>query len=192
MREPDARSGAGTRASIVFESMFGNTERLAEAVARGLEDVGATTVVRRVGDPADHDLRDCDLLVLAAPTHALTLSTSGSRRDAVARGADPQQAGSGLREWIDAWPADPDPGGPSGRHLPPVAVFDTRARLARHWPGSAAHHAARVLRRRGFDVAHVTSFYVEDVAGPVVAGDVERAREWGRTLAPARRSGVRR
>lgn len=174
------------RTTIVFESMFGNTEALATEVAQGLRDGGATTTLHRAGDLADHDLHDCDLLVLAAPTHALSSSTVDSRRAAVARGADPRTAETGLREWLDAWPGTDD--GvlvPPGRTLPPVAVFDTRARIARHWPGSAARRTARVLTRRGFTVTHVTSFYVEDVTGPVLDGEHERAREWGRALTQA-------
>jgi flavodoxin len=60
--------------AIVFESMFGNTEALTDAVALGLRDRGAEVTIHRAGDAGDHVLRGCDLLVLAAPTHALTLS----------------------------------------------------------------------------------------------------------------------
>ena len=55
----------------------------------------------------------------------------------------------------------------------------------RHLPGSAARSAARTLRREGYGraVAPPESFWVEDVAGPLLPGEVDRARAWGRTLA---------
>jgi hypothetical protein len=71
---------------------------------------------------------------------------------------------------------------PSTSPRPPAAVFDTRVAKVRHLPGSAAGSAARTLRRSGFRVVERASFYVEDITGPVAAGEPERAREWGRGL----------
>ena len=169
------------RVAVVFESLFGNTEVLAHAVALGLADRGAEVVTLRAGDRDDHLLTGFDLLVLAAPTHALSLSSAATRADAVARGADEVDATTGLREWL-AGAATID-----AADRPPVAVFDTRARIARHWPGSAARSAARLLRQMGFTVVRRTSFYVREVKGPVVEGEVERAREWGRSIAGSAR-----
>lgn len=169
--------------SIVFESMFGNTEAVAQAVARGVRDHGAEVTIVRTGATGDHALLGCDLLVLAAPTHALSLSRPASRADAVARGADPASATTGVREWM---------AGLSTRRVhtaaPVVAVFDTRARIARHWPGSAARSTARTMRAHGFTVVERASFFVEDVKGPLLSGELERAEAWGRLLATKVRS----
>ena len=40
-----------------------------------------------------------------------------------------------------------------------------------------------MLKKSGFAVVDRASFYVEDMAGPVSAGEHERAREWGHGLA---------
>ena len=64
-----------------------------------------------------------------------------------------------------------------------VAAFDTRVEKVRRWPGSAAHKAARMLRKDGFDTTTTESFFVVGVAGPLVSGEVERAHAWGRRLA---------
>ena len=166
------------RVTIVYESMFGNTETLADAVAAGMRDQGAVVEVLRAGDARDHDLRDVDLLVLAAPTHALSLSRASTRADAVEQGADAANAATGIREWLAGVEA-----AAGTRERPPVAVFDTRARIARHWPGAAARSTSRGLRRQGFSVVDRASFYVDDVTGPLLEGEVERARIWGHHVA---------
>lgn len=163
------------KVALVVESMFGNTEELADAVAHGLRERGAEATVRHPGDAQDHALADVDLLVLGAPTHALSLSRPSTRADAVTQGAEPERARTGIREWLAA------AGDEAGR--PPVAVFDTRAKVTRHWPGSASRKVARTLRRRGFTVLDRTSFYVEGVTGPILDGELARAEAWGDALA---------
>jgi hypothetical protein len=85
--------------------MFGNTARVAEAVARGLErggyDVSLVDVALAPTGP-----RETDVVVVGAPTHGFSLSRPNTREDAVRRGADPAHAGTGVREWIDTLPRD--------------------------------------------------------------------------------------
>jgi hypothetical protein len=176
---------------VVFESMFGNTEKLAREIGDGLAGDGARVVLADVRHVRPEDFVDCDLLVLGAPTHAFTLSRPNTRADAVRQGASESRAGTGLREWL----AGVDQLFSAGSTHPVVAVFDTRIEKVQHWPGSAARKTTRVLRGRGFEVIdHPTSFYVEDVRGPLVDGERERARTWAHLLVtivrtrPARRS----
>lgn len=164
---------------IVFESMFGNTAALAADVMAGLEDAGADIALADVSSAQQLLLKGCDLLILAAPTHALTLSRPQSRADAVKRGADPDQAATGLREWLSTLDAALPPTG----KRPLIAVFDTRVSKVRHWPGSAAGSIARILKKSGYAVADRKSFYVEGITGPLVAGEQARALDWGRGLA---------
>lgn len=127
------------------------------------------------------------MVVLAAPTHALSLSRPESRADAVGKGADPTHLETGLREWLapleETMRATMTP--------PSIAVFDTRVRKARHFPGSAAGSAARLLRKAGFDVVEHASFFVEGVTGPVTPGERTRARAWGRDLGESLQRGSR-
>lgn len=166
---------------IVFESMFGNTEAFAADVMAGLVDVGADVVLADVASGAGPTLRGCDLLVLAAPTHAFTLSRPESRAEAITKGARPDHASSGLREWLPRL----ENVLPVTSPRPAVAVFDTRVAKVRHLPGSAARSAARTLTKANFDVVDRASFYVEGIIGPVSPGEHERARAWGRGLAQA-------
>jgi hypothetical protein len=70
-------------------------------------------------------------------------------------------------------------------HLRPgqlAATFATRT--AMRWvPGSAAGAIHRRLRRAGLDlVAPARSFHVVGIEGPLVAGELDRARAWGDRL----------
>jgi hypothetical protein len=49
---------------------------------------------------------------------------------------------------------------------------------------AASTRATRLLARRGFAmVSPPTPFLVEDVKGPLAAGETDRARSWGRRIA---------
>lgn len=161
------------KALVVYESLWGNTEEIARAVAAGLEDTAEVDVVDVTTTPAVPD--DVTLLVAGGPTHAFSMTRPTTRADAVSKGATHRPGPIGLREWLDALPA-------TGQQ-PVVATFDTRVDKVRRLPGSAARKAARVMRQRGYRVtAPALSFYVADIAGPLLDGEVERARAWGREL----------
>jgi hypothetical protein len=64
------------------------------------------------------------------------------------------------------------------------AAFDTRVDMVRRLPGSAAKAAAKVARKRGYQsITRPESFYVQDVPGPLLDGEVQRAEVWGTQLA---------
>jgi hypothetical protein len=119
-----------------------------------------------------------DLVLLGAPTHALSLSRASTREDAVRQGAPAERAATGLREWLT-----------DARDHPPtsttaVALFDTRAAGARHLPGSAARKAARLAKGAGFGpVLPPHSSYVEGISGPLLDGEIDRARAWASEVA---------
>lgn len=163
---------------VVYESMFGNTEAIAHAVRSGLVRSGIEANVVEVGEARSTDLQGVDLLVIGAPTHALTLSRPSSRAEAVERGADPPQVEVGVREWLTTLVETL----PASAPRPAVAVFDTRVLKAKCWPGSAARQASRILRKAGFSLVGTRSFYVDGMTGPQAAGEMTRALEWGAAL----------
>ena len=170
-------SAPAIRALVVYESMFGCTEKVAQAVAVGLVEAGATVEVHDVRASRAHGLPAFDLLVVGAPTHAFSLSRPATRRDAVRQGAPAGVQQTGLREWISAlaWSE-----AAAGR---PIAAFDTRVSRVRRFPKAAAIRAAHLLSHQGFRVvARPEGFVVEDLHGPVASGEAERARAWGRRL----------
>lgn len=173
------RSSTEETALVVYESMFDNTAHVAEAIAQGLELGGMTVSVVGVAAAPAIDSVDVDLLVVGAPTHAFSLSRQRTREDAVRQGAEGDRAQAGVREWLAA--GRPTSG--SARRL--AAVFDTRVRKVRHLK-AAASRARGLLGHLGFTlVERPKGFLVEDVRGPLVGGETDRAVSWGLELARA-------
>jgi hypothetical protein len=165
-------------AVVLFESMFGNTEKIARAVAAGMRSTVDVTVVE-VGSAPERLDGDVQLLVVGGPTHAFGMSRPGTRDDARRRVGDQIVSRTiGLRDWLGTFTAD--------RSDLCTATFDTRIESVRHLPGSAARGAAKLLRRRGYErLSRPRSFFVLDVEGPLADGEVERARRWGEQVAQA-------
>jgi hypothetical protein len=158
---------------VVYESSFGNTQRIARTVADVLATEGEVTLLS-VDEPVPQ-LGKFDLLVIGAPTHVHGLSSRMSRKGAFDQQGRSGDVGMGVRGWLERLPL-------LGR--PPVAVFDTRAHKPELLVGSAAHGIAHRLRRRGYRLAaEPESFFVQGTPGPLEEGELERAEEWGRTLA---------
>ena len=161
------------RSLVVYESSFGNTQRIAAKIAAALAPEGEVHLVS-VDEPLPK-LEEVDLMVVGAPTHVHGLSSQRSRQGALDQGAG-GEVGIGVRGWIDALP--------NGAHGPRVAAFDTRAHKPALLVGSAATGISRRLRQRGYVLAaEPESFFVEGTSGPLEEGELERAWEWGRALA---------
>jgi hypothetical protein len=158
-------------ALVVFESMFGNTEQVAHAIADGLAE-SMEVNLREVTENPSAEPGRYDVIVVGGPTHAFTMSTTKSRAEAWRRGGRMGVIKTGIREWLDALPT-----------LPPTsltATFDTRVR---RFPGSAARAATRRLARHGSaSVVGPRSFYVLRETGPLAPGELDKARGWGRSI----------
>ena len=171
------------KALVVYESMFGNSEAIARSIADGLSehcDVTVRDVSERPGAPAGM----YDVIVVGGPTHAFSMSTPRSRRDATLRGGRMGVRLTGMREWITELKPP---------HAEVIAVFDTRVHAVRHLPGSAARAAARALRAKtGSSLSRPRSFYVEGMTGRLLDGEIERARAWGQSLALSAQRAIER
>lgn len=158
---------------VIYESMWGNTRDVARAIGRGL---GGNVAVIEVQVAPRHVPEDIDLVVLGGPTHAFSMSRSSTRHDAVKQGATVGDPERGIREWLADQSATSD--------RLDIATFDTRVTSVRHLPGSAAKGAAKEVRRHHLGhLIGTESFYVSDSAGPLLEGELERARAWGAELA---------
>lgn len=171
------------RAVVVYESMFGDTRQIAEAIGQGLARKFEVTVVP-VNQVAPDQFHGIDLLVVGGPTHVRGMSRAKTRAGAVDQAArpdsgitvEPGAAGAGLREWFRTL-TDPPPF---------AAAFDTRVQASPLVTGRAAPKIARSLQRCGCClIAAPESFLVTTKQPALVVGERERARSWGETLAAA-------
>jgi len=160
------------QALVVYESMFGNTEKIARAIADGLWETFDVTFADAGSMPRAFGM---DLIVVGGPTHAFGMSRPTTREQAAQQGTvRPDATEAGLREYLDCSPS-----------LPGIraAAFDTKLDKP-FLPGSAARRAQRQLRRLGCRIVlPAQSFLVAATTGPLLAGEEKRARNWGVALA---------
>jgi hypothetical protein len=170
---------------VLFESLFGNTHEVAEAIADGVRTADAAAEVACVRVPeADMGMVEAaDLLVVGGPTHMRGMTSGMSRRMGLAaedkkdeadrHETEPGAEGPGVRDWFTGLPK-------TGKGTK-AAAFDTRAEA--RMAGGAAHGIARRLRRHGYEtVAEPEGFIIEDTEGPLRAGESDRAKAWGADL----------
>lgn len=166
---------------VIYESMYGNTRLIAEAIARGLHRSGTVDVV-----PASH-ARECDidtyaLLVVGGPTHVHGMSRLRTRDAAIVAASRPDstvhlEAGAssaGLREWLSTL-------APSPHGL--AAAFDTRIDKSPFLTGRASKVIARKLRRVHLDIVAPPESFLVDAESNLKAHEIERAEQWGQSLA---------
>jgi hypothetical protein len=167
-------------AIVVYESMYGNTRNVAEAIARGI-DVSGTVRVVPVSMTEAVNLADFDLVVVGGPTHVHGMSRESTRHAAddaatASGGAlvmEPNSTTEGVREWL----------APLSGMTGQAAAFDTRLDAAPLLTGRASKGIAKMLRAAGFErVAPPESFLV-DKATHLLAGEGQRAQAWGTSLA---------
>jgi hypothetical protein len=173
------------KALVIYESMFGNTAAMGEAVAAALSAKGVEV---ESGPLAGFDraaLAEADLLVVGGPTHAHGMSSKGTRTSAVEDKRYPSDGAPepeiGIREWLDDLPSG------AGRL---AATFDTRFEKPRWLTGSAAKGIAGRLKQHGYRlIAEPESFFVngENALEP---GQTERATAWGASLAARASAGA--
>ncbi len=145
------------RSLVIYDTQFGNTEKLAHAIVARLESYGRTRVVA-VADAADVSLENVDLLVIGGPTQG-------------------HRARKPLRDWVDAL----DPEDLKGLA---IAAFDTRLSWPMIFSGSAAHTIANILQRHNARLAlPPESFIVKESEGPLADAELERVAEWAEMLA---------
>lgn len=166
---------------VVFESMFGNTRRVAYAIAEGLAREHEV-VVYEVSDAPDVVPDDVALLVVGGPTHGFQLSTPRSRESARSQaGGAVVSERRGLREWLEVVEL---------RGRPSAVLFDTKVGKPRWFWGSAAKRARKLVERKGALVLRAPEhFYVHiKAARPselLYPGELDRAKAWGASLGPA-------
>ncbi len=166
-------------AIVIYESMYGNTRHVAEAIARGI-DVSETVRVIPVSMAAAVNLADFDLVVVGGPTHVHGMSRESTRHAAddasMASGGglamEPDSTSEGVREWLASLSAG------TGR----AAAFDTRFDGVPLLTGRASRGIAKMLRAAGFELVAEPESFLVDKATHLLAGEEQRAEAWGAGL----------
>jgi hypothetical protein len=165
------------KAVIVYESLWGNTAQIAQAIAEGIgPDARAVTTSQASAACAD----GVDLLVTGAPLLGFSLPTEDMRATiAKTPGnapAPPDLSSPSMRSWL----AELQPG--TGA----CAAYETRIWWS---PGSAAKTMLEALQGKGYArAAEPAKFVVTGKFGPLKAGEIDRARAWGAELGRAARA----
>ncbi len=169
------------KAIVVYESVFGNTRAIAEAIARGLAGPLEVTVVR--ASEADTSvLNGNDFVVVGGPTHAWGLPRPSTRRGAPdyatkgGRALELEPVATtqpGLREWLAAL-------GPSEMR---AAAFDTRFKGPQALTGRASRSISRALSHHGMTLVVPPQSFLVDKKNRLLAGEIGRAEAWGASLA---------
>jgi flavodoxin len=158
------------KALIVYDSVYGNTEKIARAIAGALAPSGEVNVVRP-GRVNASELEPVDLLIVGSPTH----------------GGRPTKA---IQEFLSKIPANA---------LKNVGVtsFDTRfqakdkgvgIRILVGVFGYAAGRIADSLKGKGgYLAAMPEGFIVEGNEGPLKQGELERAAGWARGIVESKK-----
>ena len=98
----------GMKAAVIYESMFGNTRMIAEAVADGLGRSRAAldVVVRAVTEATPGDVVGLDFLVVGGPTHLRRMTSRRTREMRV--GSRSRLALRGVATTLKHWPSGGD------------------------------------------------------------------------------------
>jgi flavodoxin len=107
---------------VVYDTKFGNTEKITKSIAAGLERAGVAAKCIGIGEAHPEALKDYDLIVAGAPTQAFTASEP-------------------MKEFIDRLESV---GGMAGKGF---YAFDTK--LPSRFSGSAAKYIESKLERMG-------------------------------------------
>ena len=71
------------RALVIYESMYGNTHLIADAIAAGLAEADAAVETVPVGAATPDRLASAELVVVGGPTHIHGMSRASTRKAAV-------------------------------------------------------------------------------------------------------------
>jgi flavodoxin len=156
------------KALVIYDSFFGNTERIAQSIGNALgrpEDVG----ILRVVDVKPEHLAGLKLLIVGSPTRAFSPSPA-------------------IKRFLKRIQKD-------GLKGVKVAAFDTRVtdeeidsavfilRIFVNIFGYAAKPIAdRLMKKGGQLIAPPEGFFVQGMEGPLKEGELERASDWAKKI----------
>ncbi len=148
---------------VIYDSFFGNTEKIAHAIGEALGDAD----VIKLADASKEHLEGVKILIIGSPTRIFR----------------PSPATTGFLKSL----------APNGLAGVTATAFDTRIPSEKTDSkflktliklfGYADTKIAKGLKRAGANLAIPSAgFGVSDTEGPLVEGELERARDWAKTI----------
>ncbi len=156
------------KAMVIYNSQYGNTALIAEAIGRGLGDPDDVTV-SQIADARVESLAGLDVLVVGSPTQKFRSTPA-------------------TKNFLKSIPRD-------GLQGVRIAAFDTRLteeeigssgvffKLVDIFGYAAQPIADGLAKKGGQEAAPPAGFYVAGTEGPLLEGELERAEAWGREIA---------
>lgn len=142
---------------IIYDSVYGNTEKIARAIAEAITPSNEVKVLR-AGEANPPELASIGLLIVGSPTH-------GGRPTPAIQDLLNKMAKASLKGIK-------------------VAAFDTRsqAKLARVFGNAAGRIAGHLTKKGGVLIASPEGFSVTGTKGPLKEGELERAAGWAKGI----------
>ena len=149
---------------VVYDSVFGNTERIAKAIGEALSATESVEL-RRVGEAKPEHLSGLEMLIVGSPTRAFK----------------PTKATTDFLKRIPS----------NGLRDVKVAAFDTRISeadinsgllsfLVKRFGYAAKPIAEKLEKKGGSLTVPAEGFFVKDTEGPLKDGEIERAASWAK------------
>lgn len=150
---------------IIYDSYFGNTEKIAKSIGEGL---GSQNVeFSRVGEISSGRIKEFNLLIVGSPTRAF-------------RPTKP------ITDFIKSIPKNELNGVKVAAFDTGISREDTSVKFLKIMIGLfgyAAKPLAKMLTQRGGElISEPQGFFVADVKGPLKEGELDRAKDWSKTF----------
>ena len=146
---------------IVYKTKFGNTKKAAEAIGEGLAEGGHDIVLKNVDEINVDEIKDVDMLVIGSPTYAG--SHARSIKKFINKLSEINLEGKSIAAF------DTHSSGGDGKFLR-KAVFKMEKQILKKIPG-----IKKVMD--GLQVG------VHGIEGPLIDGELEKCKEYGKNLA---------
>jgi flavodoxin I len=154
---------------VIYDSVYGNTEKIAQAIGSELASQHAVTTLR-ASEVTPQELAGVELLVVGAPTQRFRPTPAVSN-------------------FLKSIPKD-------GLKGVKVAAFDTRFKMEEQNNrfllfmvklfGYAAEPVSEQLKKKdGKEIVAPQGFIVNDTEGPLREGELERSKSWAREIIAA-------
>jgi flavodoxin len=156
------------KALVVYDSVFGNTEKVAQEMGRALSSQAEVQTLR-VGSVRPEHLEGLDALIVGSPTRAFSPTPA-------------------IKTWLRGLPS-------SSLRGVKVAAFDTRVSVedvdsailsffVKIFGYAAKPIGDRLARKGGEQTMPPEGFFVKGAEGPLRGGELERAADWVQQILP--------